>query len=136
MPDLRVGHGFDLHPLVPDRPLIIGGVTIEYELGLMGHSDADVLTHAIADSLLGAAGLPDIGQQFPPTDEAYRGADSLDLLQQVVGLVQEAGWTQIVNIDAVIMAEQPKINPHISAMKTQKCGKASCRASPEAEKPL
>lgn len=122
MADLRIGHGFDLHPLVPGRPLIIGGVNIEYDLGLMGHSDADVLAHAIADSLLGAAGLPDIGQQFPPTDESFRDADSLELLKEVVKSVHNAGWTRIVNIDAVVMAEQPKINPHISQMKERLAG--------------
>ncbi|MEW5993656.1 MAG: 2-C-methyl-D-erythritol 2,4-cyclodiphosphate synthase [Candidatus Zixiibacteriota bacterium] len=117
MKNLRVGHGFDVHPLVDGRPLIVGGVTIPYEQGLAGHSDGDVLLHAIMDALLGAAGLPDIGQQFPPTDEQYRNAASTHLLRQVIALVRAAGFTEILNIDATIMAEQPQFNPHRAAVQ-------------------
>jgi len=114
---MRIGHGFDVHPLVTGRKLIIGGVEISHDRGLLGHSDADVLLHAVADALLGAAGLPDIGRQFPPSDERYRGADSLKLLENVVQIVRQAGFPIIHNVDAVIMAEAPKMNPHIPAMK-------------------
>ncbi len=114
---MRIGHGFDVHPLVAGRKLVIGGVEISHDKGLLGHSDADVLLHAIADALLGAAGLPDIGQQFPPSDERYRDADSLALLGSVVQMVREAGFSVIHNVDAIIMAEAPKMNPHIPAMR-------------------
>jgi 2-C-methyl-D-erythritol 2,4-cyclodiphosphate synthase len=114
---MRIGHGFDVHPLVAGRKLVIGGVEISHDKGLLGNSDADVLLHAIADALLGAVGLPDIGQQFPPSDERYRGADSLKLLDNVVQMVHKAGFPVIHNVDAVIMAEAPKMNPHIPAMK-------------------
>jgi 2-C-methyl-D-erythritol 2,4-cyclodiphosphate synthase len=114
---MRIGHGFDVHPLVAGRKLVIGGVEISHDKGLLGHSDADVLLHAIADALLGAVGLPDIGQQFPPSDERYLGADSLKLLDNVVQMVHKAGFPVIHNVDAVIMAEAPKMNPHIPAMK-------------------
>ena len=117
MPDLRIGHGFDVHPLVKGRDLIIGGVKIDHDKGLGGHSDADVLVHAIMDALLGAAGLPDIGQQFPPSDAQYRDADSLQLLGEVMTLIREAGCGSVVNVDAVVMAEEPKLNPHIPQMK-------------------
>lgn len=112
----RVGNGWDSHRLVPDRPLILGGVRIPFEKGLLGHSDADVLTHAVIDALLGAAGLPDIGRQFPDTDPAYKGADSLKLLERTCGLVAEAGFA-LINVDAVIKAEQPRMAPHIPQMK-------------------
>ena len=114
---MRIGHGFDAHRLVSGRRLVIGGVEIPHELGLLGHSDADVLLHAVADALLGAAGLPDIGQQFPPTDNRYKNADSRLLLQTVVQLVKAAGFCVIHNVDAVIMAERPKLTPHIPAMR-------------------
>ena len=117
MDNLRIGHGFDVHRLVAGRRLIIGGVEIDFELGLDGHSDADVLLHAISDALLGAAGLPDIGQQFPPDDERYRDADSADLLQQVVAAIRRAGFSHIISLDTILMAERPKMNPHIPAMK-------------------
>lgn len=117
MSDLRIGHGYDVHRLVTGRKLIIGGVEIEFEKGLEGHSDADVLLHAIADAILGALALPDIGQQFPPTDEQYKDADSLELLRQVGRLGLEYGLKEIVNIDCILMAEQPKLNPHIPAMR-------------------
>ena len=117
MTDFRIGHGFDVHRLVTGRPLVVGGVTIPFEKGLDGHSDADVLLHAIADALLGAAALGDIGQQFPPDDDAFKNADSAQLLSRVRTMIQEAGLIQIGNVDAVIMAEAPKMNPHIPAMR-------------------
>jgi 2-C-methyl-D-erythritol 2,4-cyclodiphosphate synthase len=116
MAALRIGNGYDIHQLVADRPLILGGVTIPHSLGLLGHSDADVLTHAIMDALLGALSLGDIGHYFPPTDPKWAGADSLKLLEQVHGLVLAKGW-QVSNIDSVIVAERPKLKPHIEAMK-------------------
>jgi len=113
---MRIGIGYDVHKLVPDRPLILGGVRVPHELGLLGHSDADVLCHALMDALLGAAALPDIGRLFPDNDPQYAGADSLDLLRQVVALLAANGW-QVGNADAVIMAERPKIAPHIQPMR-------------------
>lgn len=113
---IRIGNGYDIHRLVGDRPLILGGVKIDHELGLLGHSDADVLTHAIMDAMLGALSLGDIGHYFPPTDPQWAGADSLKLLEQVHGLIQSQGW-QIGNIDSVIVAERPKLKPHIKAMR-------------------
>lgn len=111
----RVGQGFDVHALVPERALIIGGVQIEHRLGLLGHSDADVLLHALTDALLGAAGLGDIGRHFPDTDPQYRGADSRVLLRTAYQRVRDAGW-QVVNIDATIHAQAPKMGPHIAGM--------------------
>lgn len=111
----RVGQGFDVHALVPDRPLIIGGVRIPHSHGLLGHSDADVLLHAITDALLGAAGLGDIGRLFPDNDPQYQGADSRVLLREAFARVQAAGW-QVVNVDATIHAQAPKIMPHAPAM--------------------
>jgi 2-C-methyl-D-erythritol 2,4-cyclodiphosphate synthase len=119
MDNLRIGHGFDVHRLVAGRKLIIGGVDIPFEKGLEGHSDADVLLHAIADALLGAAGLQDIGKHFPPDDDRFKDADSMDLLQQVVQKVHDAGFVKIVNVDCVILAERPKMSPHIAAMKAR-----------------
>lgn len=116
MNNLRVGTGFDVHKFAEGRKLILGGIELEYELGLDGHSDADVLLHAIMDALLGAAGLPDIGQHFPPTDDEYKDADSGKLLQLVDKMLLERNW-HIVNIDSVIMAQEPKMNPHIPRMK-------------------
>jgi 2-C-methyl-D-erythritol 2,4-cyclodiphosphate synthase len=113
---IRIGNGYDIHQLVPDRDLILGGVKLEHELGLLGHSDADVLTHAIMDAMLGALSLGDIGHYFPPTDPQWKGADSLKLLEQVNALIHDRGWS-IVNIDSVIVAERPKIKPHIDKMK-------------------
>ncbi len=112
---MRIGQGFDVHALVEGRPLIIGGVTIPHTHGLLGHSDADVLLHAITDALLGAAGLGDIGRHFPDTDSKYLGADSRALLREAYQRVREAGWG-IVNIDATIHAQAPKIGPHVMAM--------------------
>jgi len=112
---MRIGEGFDVHALVSGRPLIIGGVTIPFEKGLAGHSDADVLLHAICDALLGAAALGDIGRHFPDTAEAYSGADSRVLLREVATLVARKGYA-IGNVDATIVAQQPKMAPHIPQM--------------------
>ena len=112
---MRIGQGFDLHALVKGRKLVIGGVTIPYDKGLDGHSDADVLIHAVCDALLGAAALGDIGQHFPDTDPKYKDADSRVLLHQVGSLLRQAGFT-VVNIDATIIAQAPKMAPHIPAM--------------------
>ena len=113
---MRIGHGYDVHRLVPDRRLILGGVEIPFERGLLGHSDADVLLHAIADALLGAAALGDIGCLFPDTDPAYAGADSLELLRQVRVAVQQAGH-QIGNVDATVLAQRPKLRDYIDRMR-------------------
>ena len=112
---MRVGQGCDIHALVPGRKLIIGGVEIPHELGLLGHSDADVLLHAITDALLGAAAMGDIGRLFPDTDERYRGADSRELLRIVRDRLHEGGW-RIVNVDSTINAQRPKMAPHIPQM--------------------
>lgn len=114
---IRIGNGYDIHRLVSGRDLILGGIKIEHETGLLGHSDADVLTHAIMDAMLGALSLGDIGHYFPPTDPKWAGADSIVLLEQVHGLIQEKGW-KIGNIDSVIVAERPKLKPHIEAMRS------------------
>jgi 2-C-methyl-D-erythritol 2,4-cyclodiphosphate synthase len=113
---IRVGQGFDLHALVPGRRLLLGGVPIEYERGLLGHSDADVLLHAVTDALLGAAGLGDIGRTFPDSDPAYRDADSRTLLSQVVQRVQRQGW-RVANLDCTIIAEGPRIAPYVAAIQ-------------------
>ena len=118
MTSFRIGEGWDVHALVPGRPLVIGGVTIPYHLGLLGHSDADVLLHAITDALLGAAGLGDIGQHFPDTDPRWKGVNSVDLLQATGRLLSEAGW-QIGNIDATVVAQAPKLAAHKPAMQTR-----------------
>ncbi len=115
---LRIGNGYDVHRLVSGRDLILGGIKIDHETGLLGHSDADVLTHAIMDAMLGALSLGDIGHYFPPTDPQWAGADSLVLLAQVHRLIQEKGW-QIVNIDSVVVAERPKLKPYIEAMRSR-----------------
>jgi 2-C-methyl-D-erythritol 2,4-cyclodiphosphate synthase len=115
---MRVGVGWDSHRLVEGRPLIIGGVEIPFDRGLFGHSDGDVLLHAIGDALCGAAGLPDIGRLFPDTDAQWKNADSRQLLRGIAERVHQAGW-QLANIDAVLIAERPKISPHIDAMRTQ-----------------
>ncbi|CAM3765060.1 MULTISPECIES: 2-C-methyl-D-erythritol 2,4-cyclodiphosphate synthase [Paenibacillus] len=112
---IRVGHGFDVHQLVEGRPCIIGGVTIPYEKGLLGHSDADVLLHAIADSILGALGLGDIGRHFPDTDPAFKDADSLKLLEEVWVMAAEKGY-KLGNVDATIIAQKPKMAPYIPQM--------------------
>ena len=113
---MRIGHGYDVHRLVEGRRLILGGVDIPWERGLLGHSDADVLTHAVMDALLGAAGLGDIGKHFPDTDPAYAGADSLKLLAHVAELLREEGYV-VVNVDATILAQRPRLAPHIPAMR-------------------
>lgn len=113
---IRIGHGYDVHKLVEGRDLILGGVKIPHTLGLLGHSDADVLLHAISDSLLGALALGDIGKHFPDTDPRYKGADSLELLRHVVKLIHEHGYT-VGNLDAVILAQKPKLAPHIVQMR-------------------
>ena len=112
----RIGQGYDIHRLVEGRPLILGGITIDYENGLLGHSDADALLHAITDALLGAAGLGDIGRHFPDTDPAYQDADSNILLSAAVGLVVKAG-SAIVNVDATVIAQAPKLAPHMEAIR-------------------
>jgi 2-C-methyl-D-erythritol 2,4-cyclodiphosphate synthase len=114
--NIRIGNGYDIHQLSKDRRLIIGGVEIPHEMGLLGHSDADVLTHAIMDAMLGALSLGDIGHYFPPSDPKWAGADSLVLLHQVNQLVLSAGW-RIGNIDSVIVAERPKLKPHLKLMR-------------------
>jgi 2-C-methyl-D-erythritol 2,4-cyclodiphosphate synthase len=116
MASFRIGHGYDIHRIVPDRPMILGGVRFATDYGLEGHSDADCLTHAICDALLGAAGLPDIGHFFPNTDPAYKNIDSQVLLQRVVAEITKLGFS-IANIDASVIAEKPKIYPHLAAMK-------------------
>ncbi len=113
---MHIGMGYDVHRLVPDRDLIIGGVKIPYEKGLLGHSDADVLLHAIMDALLGAAALGDIGKHFPDTDPKFKGADSRVLLREVCRLLDEAGY-RVENVDATIIAQAPKMRPHIDTMR-------------------
>ena len=113
---MRIGHGYDVHRLVAERDLILGGVKIEYAKGLLDHSDADVLTHAVMDALLGAAALGDIGKLFPDNDPTYRGADSLKLAEVVAARVREAGF-EIANVDATILAQAPKLAPHIETMR-------------------
>jgi 2-C-methyl-D-erythritol 2,4-cyclodiphosphate synthase len=112
----RIGIGYDIHRLVEGRKLIIGGVEIAFEKGLLGHSDSDVLTHAICDALLGAAALGDIGTHFPDTDPQFKGASSLDLLAHVVALIGERGY-KIVNLDSIVMAERPKLKPHVQTIR-------------------
>ena len=113
---MRVGHGYDVHRLVEDRKLILGGIEIPYEKGLLGHSDADVLTHAVMDALLGAAALGDIGKHFPDTDERYKGADSIKLMEHVVRFLDEKGY-YVENIDCTIIAQRPKLASYIPQMK-------------------
>jgi 2-C-methyl-D-erythritol 2,4-cyclodiphosphate synthase len=115
MPDFRIGHGFDVHAFAANRRLIIGGVDIPHELGLAGHSDADVLLHAICDALLGAAGLGDIGRHFPDTDAEFSGIDSRILLRRVAGQLQQRRW-RVGNVDATIIAQAPKMAPHVARM--------------------
>jgi 2-C-methyl-D-erythritol 2,4-cyclodiphosphate synthase len=113
---MRIGHGYDVHRLVAGRRLILGGVDIPYEKGLLGHSDADVLTHAVMDALLGAAAMGDIGQLFPDNDPAYAGADSLALLREVTARLHAAGYT-VGNLDCTVLAQAPKLAPHIAQMR-------------------
>ena len=114
---MRIGHGYDVHRLVEGRDLILGGVKIEYEKGLLGHSDADVLLHAVSDALLGAAGLGDIGRHFPDTDPKYKGADSLELLRQVAGKIAAAGY-RVGNVDVTMIAQRPRLKDFIPRMET------------------
>ena len=114
--DMRIGHGYDVHRLVADRLLILGGVQIPHETGLLGHSDADVLTHAVMDALLGARALGDIGKHFPDTDPKYKGADSIALAREVRRLVCSDGW-EISNLDVTVIAQAPKLAPYISTMR-------------------
>jgi 2-C-methyl-D-erythritol 2,4-cyclodiphosphate synthase len=116
MYNVRIGHGYDVHRLVPDRALILGGVTVPFEKGLLGHSDADVLLHAICDALLGALALGDIGKHFPDTDEQYKSIDSRILLSHTAELIREKGW-QIGNIDATVIAQAPRLSPYIQEMR-------------------
>ena len=116
MTKLRVGHGYDVHRLVEGRALILGGVTVPFDRGLLGHSDADVLTHAVMDALLGAAALGDIGKLFPDSDAAYAGADRIALLARVTALLREHGW-QVGNVDATVVAQAPKLAPYIPEMR-------------------
>ena len=116
MSAFRIGHGYDVHRLVPGRKLILGGVEVPFDRGLLGHSDADVLTHAVMDALLGAAGLGDIGKLFPESDPAYAGISSLLLLDRVAQRLREAGW-QVGNVDATVLAQQPQLAPHIPKMR-------------------
>ena len=125
---MRIGHGYDVHKLVEGRDLILGGVKIDHTLGLLGHSDADVLLHAVSDALLGAAGLGDIGKHFPDTDPQYKGADSLKLLQIVARRVQEAGY-RVSNIDVTMIAQRPKLRPHIEQMERNIAGAVGVDAS-------
>ena len=113
---MRIGHGYDVHRLVEGRPLVLGGVTVPWKLGLLGHSDADVLTHAVMDALLGAAGLGDIGRHFPDHDPAYRGISSITLLRQVAALLRERQLA-VGNVDATIVAQQPKLAPYLTGMR-------------------
>ena len=118
LPAFRVGCGYDVHKLVPERKLILCGVQVPYELGILGHSDADVALHALMDALLGAAALGDIGKHFPDTDERFKGADSMKLTEHVVGLLAERGW-HINNVDVTIIAQRPKLASYIPAMRTK-----------------
>ena len=113
---MRIGHGYDVHRLVENRKLILGGVEVPYEKGLLGHSDADVLTHAVMDALLGAAGLGDIGRHFPDTDDRFLGADSLELLRQVCGMLAERGY-RVGNVDVTVIAQRPKLAGFIPGMR-------------------
>ena len=134
---MRIGQGYDVHRLVAERPLILGGIEIPYEKGLLGHSDADVLLHAISDALLGAAALGDIGAHFPDSDPAYRGADSAELLRAVGGLIRASGY-EIGNIDSTVVCQAPKLAPHIASMRARSAevlalpvGAVSVKASTE-----
>lgn len=118
---MRIGHGYDVHRLVPERKLILGGTEIEYELGLLGHSDADVLTHAIMDALLGAAAMGDIGQHFPDNDDRYLGISSIELLKNVGKLLSDAGYS-IGNIDSTVICQRPKLKAHIPDMQKEIAG--------------
>ena len=126
MTNFRIGHGYDVHRLTEGRALILGSVNIPYSLGLLGHSDADVLLHAVMDSLLGAAALGDIGKHFPDTDERYRGANSMELLEKVISLLHEQGFS-VGNIDATVIAQKPKLAPYITEMRQKISSAANIR---------
>ena len=128
MSDLRIGHGYDVHKLVADRRLVLGGVEIPHTLGLLGHSDADVLLHAIMDAIIGAMGLGDIGKHFPDTDEKYRGISSMKLLDCVCEMMREHGYT-IVNLDATVIAQRPKLMTYIPEMRDNIAGAFGCDPS-------
>jgi 2-C-methyl-D-erythritol 2,4-cyclodiphosphate synthase len=125
---MRIGNGYDLHRLVADRPLILGGVTIPFEKGLLGHSDADVICHAVTDAVLGAVGAGDLGRHFPDTDPAWKGANSLELLRTAMGLVKNAGYG-VVNIDVVVIAQRPKLVPYLDAIRANLAGALECHVS-------
>lgn len=125
---MRIGHGYDVHRLTENRKLILGGVSIPYEKGLSGHSDADVLVHAVMDSLLGALALGDIGKHFPDTDPKYKGADSIELLRHVTGLINEKGYT-LGNLDATVIAQAPKLAPYIEQMRKNIADAVGCDIS-------
>lgn len=125
---MRIGHGYDVHRLTENRKLILGGVSIPYEKGLLGHSDADVLVHAVMDSLLGALALGDIGKHFPDTDPRYKGADSIELLKHVTGLINEHGYT-LGNLDATVIAQAPKLAPYIEQMRKNIADAVGCDIS-------
>ena len=127
MNEFRIGHGYDVHRLVEDRALILGGVRIPFEKGLLGHSDADVLLHAIMDALLGAAALGDIGRHFPDNDDRYKGADSILLTKEVRSILDENGW-RVVNVDATVLAQKPKLAPHIPEMRANIAEALGCTA--------
>lgn len=128
MTDIRIGHGYDVHRLTAGRKLIIGGTEIPHKYGLLGHSDADVLTHAIMDAMLGALALGDIGQHFPDTDSRYAGADSMRLLRYVNAMIQQKGW-ELGNLDATILAQAPKLAPHIPQMRKNISAVLGCALS-------
>ena len=132
----RVGLGFDVHPFSadPDRPLVLGGVVVEGERGLTGHSDADVIAHAVADALLGAAGLGDLGEHFPDTDEAWAGADSIRLLARVAAMVRVDGWRP-ANVDAAVVLEAPRLAPHRQRMQSRLTGAVGAPVSVKAKRP-
>lgn len=125
---IRIGHGYDAHRLMAGRDLVLGGVTIPHDLGLLGHSDADVLVHAICDALLGALGAGDLGRHFPDSDPAYKGISSLSLLQKVMALVFSSGY-EVANIDATVIAQQPKLAPYIETMRAQIAGQCGIDAA-------
>jgi 2-C-methyl-D-erythritol 4-phosphate cytidylyltransferase/2-C-methyl-D-erythritol 2,4-cyclodiphosphate synthase len=127
-PAMRIGNGYDLHRLVPGRPLILGGVTIPFETGLLGHSDADAVCHAVTDAVLGAAGAGDIGRHFPDTDPAWKDANSLDMLRRAAALVRAAGYV-VVNVDLVVIAQQPKLSPHADRIRANLADALGCDAS-------
>ena len=125
---MRIGHGYDVHRLIAGRKLILGGVDVPHDVGLLGHSDADVLTHAVMDALLGALALGDIGKHFPDTDERYAGADSIALLRHLAGLITAQGY-RLGNLDATLLAQAPKLAPYIVQMRENLAAALSCEAS-------